>query len=53
MSILATLAGKKALDHDLPRLLIAVQQIADQLERLNDFNDRALKRLEELVDTTE
>jgi hypothetical protein len=53
MSILATMAGKKVLDHDLPKLIIAVQQIAEQLERLNDLNDRALKRLNELVDEME
>jgi hypothetical protein len=53
MSILATMAGKKVIDHDIPKLLKAMQQIADQLERLNDLNDRALKRLEEIVDGIE
>jgi len=53
MSILATMAGKKVLDHDIPKLIKAVEQIAEQLERLNNLNDRALKRLNEIVDDIE
>jgi hypothetical protein len=53
MSILATMAGQKTISHDIPKLVKAVEQIAEQLERLNNLNDRALKRLNELVDTIE